>query len=344
MSYLKNSNLKYEKLSKKNTDDYEAFLKQFGSTLIYHTEPFLRTLIKSFGFQQETIILKNNDQIQAVLPLLSMEGELGTVFNSLPFFGSYGGIYSLNKSSYDNLVKAFNDLRLKNNFLSNTIIQNPFQSFNKLDFNYTYEDIRIAQFTNIDFLSDHKENLFKIFHSNTRRNIRKSEKFKIDIYIDINKIRDLYELHKVDISKKKGIFKPLKFFMNLIEIIPPENIKLYVAYIDGKFAAGLLLLYYNKTVEYITPVINEEYKSYQVLSKIIFEAMVDASIKGFKIWNWGGTWIEQESVHRFKKRWGSKQLTYSYLTTVNKNKLLNYKRDFILKKYPFSYVLPFDKL
>ena len=178
----------------------------------------------------------------------------------------------------------------------------------------------------------------------SRRNIRKSEKFKINIYIDINKIRDLYELHKVDISKKKGVFKPLKFFMNLIEIIPPENIKLYVAYIDGKFAAGLLLLYYNKTVEYITPVINEEYKSYQVLSKIIFEAMVDASIKGFKIWNWGGTWIEQESVHRFKKRWGSKQLTYSYLTTVNKKKLLNYKRDFILKKYPFSYVLPFDKL
>ena len=344
MSNSNNSNIKYEKLSEENYNDYEVFLKQFESTLIYHSEPFLRTLIKSFGFQQETIILKNNDQIQAVLPLLSMEGELGTVFNSLPFFGSYGGIYSLNKSSYDNLVKAFNDLRLKNNFLSNTIIQNPFQSFNKLDFNYTYEDIRIAQFTNIDFLSDHKENLFKIFHSNTRRNIRKSEKFKIDIYIDINKIRDLYELHKVDISKKKGIFKPLKFFMNLIEIIPPENIKLYVAYIDGKFAAGLLLLYYNKTVEYITPVINEEYKSYQVLSKIIFEAMVDASIKGFKVWNWGGTWIEQESVHRFKKRWGSKQLTYSYLTTVNKNKLLNYKRDFILKKYPFSYVLPFDKL
>ena len=90
--------------------------------------------------------------------------------------------------------------------------------------------------------------------------------------------------------------------------------------------------------------IKEEYKSTQVLSKIIFEAMFEASTKGFKIWNWGGTWINQDSVHRFKKRWGSKQLTYSYLTTFNKTKLLNNKKEFFLDKYPFSFVLPFDEL
>ena len=336
--------MKVEKLNQDNFHEYEFFLNNFENTLIYQSEPFLKTLIKTFGFDQETLILKKNNQIQAVLPLLSMKGELGRVYNSLPFFGSYGGIYSLNKLSYQYLLRVFNDLSLNDDFLSSTIIQNPFQSFNKFDFNYTYEDFRIAQFTNIDFTNNHKENLFKILHSKTRNMVRKSEKFKINIEIDNDKINDLYELHKVSMLKKKGVVKPLNFFLNLKKNIPKKNLKLFVAYIDGEFVAGLLLLYYNKTVEYFTPVVKDEFKNTQVLSKIIFEAMCEASSRGFKIWNWGGTWLDQENVHRFKKKWGSNQFIYSYLTKIDMSKTCNYQKQFYLEKYPFSFVLPFDKI
>ena len=102
--------MKLQKLNQENYHEYEAFLKKFDYTLIYHSEPFLKTLINTFGFEQETIILKINNKIEGVLPLLSIKGELGIVFNSLPFFGSYGGIYSLNKSSHHNIIKIFNDL------------------------------------------------------------------------------------------------------------------------------------------------------------------------------------------------------------------------------------------
>ena len=43
------------------------------------------------------------------------------------------------------------------------------------------------------------------------------------------------------------------------------------------------MLYYNKTVEYFTPVVKVEYKNTQVLSKIIFEAMIEASLKVLKL-------------------------------------------------------------
>ena len=111
--------------------------------------------------------------------------------------------------------------------------------------------------------------------------IRKSEKFNINIQADLSKVNEFYDLHKIDMLNKKGIPKPLHF-PNLIKIIPKDNIKLLVAYIDGKFA-GLLLLYYNKTVEYFTPVVKVEYKNTQVLSKIIFEAMIEASLKVLKL-------------------------------------------------------------
>ena len=59
MSYSKTSNIKCEKLSeKKNLNEYEAFLKQFDSTLIYHSEPFLRTLIKVLDFNRRLFFLK----------------------------------------------------------------------------------------------------------------------------------------------------------------------------------------------------------------------------------------------------------------------------------------------
>ena len=115
--------------------------------------------------------------------------------------------------------------------------------------------------------------------------IRKSEKFDINIQADLNKINEFYDLHKIDMLNKKGFLNHY-IFSNLIKIIPKDNINLFVAYIDGEFAAGLLLLYFNKTVEYFTPVVKVEYKNTLVLSKIIFEAMIEASSKGFKIWNW----------------------------------------------------------
>ena len=60
------------------------------------------------------LYLKKNNIIEAILPLLSIKGELGTVYNSLPF-GSYG-IYSLNKYS-QKILEHYNSLVYKKDFL-----------------------------------------------------------------------------------------------------------------------------------------------------------------------------------------------------------------------------------
>ena len=104
------------------------------------------------------------------------------------------------------------------------------------------------------------------------------------------------------------------------------------------------MFYFNKTVEYFAPVIKEKYRYSQALSKIIFEAMADASFSGFKRWNWGGTWLSQEGVHRFKKRWGTEECLYSYLIKINKDLLINCDQNYITKNYPYIYVLPYNKL
>ena len=49
------------------------------------------------------------------------------------------------------------------------------------------------------------------------------------------------------------------------------------------------------------PVVNSEARSLQPTSAIIYFAMNDTRERGFKLWNWGGTWASQDGVYKFKK-------------------------------------------
>ena len=123
-----------------------------------------------------------------------------------------------------------------------------------------------------------------------------------------------------------------------------KDYKIYIAKKEGKKIAALLLFYYNKTVEYFTPVIESEYRSLQPMSVLIYQAMIDASIKGFKYWNWGGTWKSQEGVFRFKNRWNTKNIEYKYYIRINNKKIYQSSKSELLSEYPDFFVLPFDKL
>ena len=72
--------------------------------------------------------------------------------------------------------------------------------------------------------------------------------------------------------------------------------------------------------------------------------MKNASEKGFKFWNWGGTWLNQDGVYRFKSRWGTKDFPYYYYTTLKNKEVLNLSKEEILSKFPYFYVISFNEL
>jgi hypothetical protein len=177
--------------------------------------------------------------------------------------------------------------------------------------------------------------------------IRKGEKSGIEWNIsdDRKDLDFLIDTHRENVGKLGGIYKDKNFFEIVIDnFLPGKEYKLFVAYLDGRPIAALLLFYFNKTVEYFTPVIKEEYRSLQPLSKLIYEGMKDALKDGYKHWNWGGTWKAQEGVYRFKKRWGTSDYPYFYYTKIYDKGLLDLSKEELLSEYPHFFVLPFDKL
>lgn len=273
--------------------------------------------------------------------------KYGSALNSLPYFGSNGAFlldYCLSLQEKNKVMSMLLSEVIRYSELKKiaalTIITSPLDNFSSLflesNFNATFKDFRIGQLTS---LRKNKEDLIKIFSNPRPRNIRKAIKSNVSIRIgnSRNDFDFLFNTHKKNMEISGGKHKEVSFF-NLIynKEIPKEH-KLYIAEIDGKKVAALLLFYLNQTVEYFTPCILNEFRNPQASSLLIYEAIKDAIDDGFSYWNWGGTWEEQKGVYDFKKKWGAIEKKYEYFTKVFNHDIIELPSNTLLDLYPNFY-------
>jgi len=342
------SNLTCIKLTPEWHNKYSVFIDTHAGSMLYHTVKYKKLLNKILAVDDNYLIaIDDKQEIQAVMPLMYKEGLLGTVVNSLPFYGSNGAILANSNEAFDFLLTKYNDTVANNKSISaSTVISNPLlvsQNYDTISFEI--KDYRIGQFTKIGFAENNEEQLMNLFHYKTRNMVRKSQKQGLEVVIDNSQIDFLYNTHKQNMAAIGGRAKIESFFKCFPAIFKEnEDYKIYIAKENGIAIAALLLFFHNKTVEYYTPVIVEEHREKQPLSLLIFEAMKQASEQGYELWNWGGTWASQDGVYRFKKRWGTEDINYYYYTKINNKDILSSSKETLLKEYPDVFVLPFQHL
>jgi hypothetical protein len=340
--------MKTEFLTSSLEPAYEKFLKTGDHTLFYHSNGFRKFLRRFPGLEDHYLVALNGGEIVGVLPAFICHGESGKCLNSLPFFGSNGGVVEMNgdQGIRDSLVKSFFELGAEKNCLSATMITNPFDQPAKINHHYDYTDERIGQITNIRNFRNNDDDIYN-FGSFTRRMIRKAIKNSVTAERSNGPafFEFLKETHFANMEDIDGKKKPADFFSLAEEHFKEgEEYDLWVGFRDGKPIAALLLFYFNRTVEYYIPAIVKEYKSIQPLSLLIFEAMKHASDKGYHYWNWGGTHFDQEGVHTFKKQWNAQNIPYQYYIRVYDEKLLTYSQNKVEQEFPYCYLVPFNEL
>lgn len=251
--------------------------------------------------------------LAGIFPLaIIRDPNYGIAVNSLPFFGSHGGPIASDDFSRGKLLEKFFDLVhiLAPTFV--TIIENPFDPLEEeLLSRYGLEvvDDRIGQFTPLP-------TSIAAFHVKTRNAIRKGQRLE-----QIIEQRDdhaawdwMQRVHERSIRAMGGIPKSMAVFNALRESFG-ENAQLWVGSLSDKLISGVLVIRYQDTIEYFTPVFEEEFRDTQALSATIFEIMQKSSESGASLWNWGGTWRSQEGVYRFKDDGARKTLPTATLTT-----------------------------
>ena len=357
--------MKIEVLQPDFHEPYERFLLENPYSLFFQSLKYKNFLRQLLECEEEYLLAIEEDQIRGVLPLMYIRGNSGRVYNSLPYYSSNGGIISDDPEARLQLAAAYNEITNRKSTLSATLVTNPFvrheerndvsidqpgeydsgslEDAAEIRFNYT--DYRIGQFTNISSQGKHGDDIMPRIDSSARRNIKKAIREGITVEIDHNQTESLRQMHQENLREIGGLPKSDEFFASIArQFTPGKDFDIYVAKKDGLIVAGLLLFYFNQTVEYFTPAIDSEYRSAQPLSLILITAMTDACRRGFVWWNWGATGASQTGVYRFKKKWGAREADYRYYTQLNDCSILEWPQADILGVFPNFFVVPFSAL
>ncbi len=313
--------------------------------MFFHTRNYRDFLTKLLDARSDYwVTVTENNNISGILPLFFKEGAMGTIVNSLPFYGSHGSVLATDKESRERLRAKYQEVISNADISAATIISNPLDPDGDISaLPHDFRDERIGQFTHLGYTENHANKLMAAFHYKTRNMIRKAEKSGVNVSIDNNAFQFLEETHIENMKAIGGNAKPHSFF-KLFPAFFTDTFKIYTADLHGEIIAAVLLFYHNNTVEYYTPVIKEAHRDKQGLSLIIHRAMTDASQQGYTMWNWGGTWKSQTGVYTFKKRWGTKDIPYFYYTTIANKMLTKQSPVDLLKMYPHFFVAPFHLL
>ena len=338
--------IRIEDLTPHYAERYEEFLLARPETLLFQSWRYQSLLVKILGCRQQGLLaLDNAGHIQAALPLMAMDGPLGTVLNSLPFYGSNGALIGQDRAARAALMVAYRNLVQGPGMAASTLIENPLAPGGADGLPYDLTDERIGQLTPLHAAGDEEAALMRSFHSKTRNMVRKAKKLGVEVGVDNAAMSFLMEVHNENMREIGGVAKSRKFFDALPQYFQPgQDYRIYVASLGGKAVAAVLVFYYNRTVEYYTPVVRKECRESQALSAAIYKAMCDASSEGYDWWNWGGTWLSQDGVYRFKSRWGTQDLPYRYFTSIHNAAVLKASPAYLLQAYPSFFTVPFSAL
>lgn len=334
--------------NKLNEERYNLLQESSYQSLIYTDLTFLDAIATSTSSKLYFIVDERDESYALALPFCLYFGPIGPVINSLPFFGSNGGAIASEEFEVSEslIIDSLIQFAEEKKCISITVIESPLRPGNKENFKkFTLRDSRISLLN--EFHSGMtSDQLMGSFSAPRPRNIRKAISSGIEVKEShsFESIEFLAETHRVNIEAIGGIPKPKDFFIQFLRDLPESKWLILEATLEGRRIASLLLLRGKNVTEYFTPAIISEFRNIQPLSLLIYVGMQKSIENGVHFWNWGGTWHSQSGVYDFKKKWGAKELTYTYYCMVLKNEIKHLSPEFFTQSYPYFYVIPFDYL
>lgn len=334
--------MKIEILDKARYEEYERFLLSCEHSLFYHSTKYKDFLEDLLGCESQYLLAYDKDKLVAALPLMIKNGSLGKVVNSLPYYGSNGGIIGKSNIVSKDLLTEYHSIINQKDILSSTMVENPLDKQIIIP-THNSTDMRIGQFTEIECNNDFEGETFKRISGNRRNEIRRAQKHGVEVAEENDELDFIRIAHQDEMKKNNRKYKANKFFDKVRTHFTKEvDYKIFIARRDQRPIAGLLMFYFNKVAEYFTPVVLEDARIYQPMSLILYNVFLDAMKRGYKLINWGGTWVSQEGVYRFKNQMGAKDYPYIYYTQVNNPDILQKDHADILSMYPDFYVFNFN--
>jgi hypothetical protein len=325
---------------------YEQFLQGCEAGLLYYSLKYRAFLVDLLDATASYWVALRGDRVIGALPVMTRDGPLGAVVNSLPYFGSHGGVLGRDPEAAHGLYRCYAAASEAPGVIAATLIGNPLAPVDESLVRFDLVDERVGQIVSLEPLRGPDPGPYwSDVDGSARRNVQKARASGITVRLDNGALDFVRTCHQANMAAVGRRSKADRFFTLIPRhFVPGTDFNIYIAERFGVPIAALLLFYYNRTVEYFTPVITAAYRSLQPMALLVYSAMVDAAVHGYTRWNFGGTWPDQHSLYRFKRKWRGIDHPYRYYTRVRDRAILVATPEELAAAYDDFYVVPYHAL
>ena len=205
-----------KKIDGSGGSDIEDFVLRSPGAILYSSPHYLTLISNHLNVSCGWFVASDGDDIKGALPFALKDGGFGPVWNSMPFYGSNGGVVQATPdlSIKKELIREFYDSAERANACSATIITNPLLNDHN-DYESSIDgflrDERIGQITHLP--ENPGDELVKMFKDPRPRNIRRAIKEGIEVANGNEEVRlsffikcMLKTCRKLEVRLNRGIF------------------------------------------------------------------------------------------------------------------------------------------
>lgn len=331
-----------EKLSLENPHEWDTLILRCPESTAFHSIAWMDSLNSSF--EQLTpvyLYIKQNERIIGGLPSFVFEPIPGIkLWNSMPWNLPGGPLIidsvEVNTSSlFCAIHQSVMNQSIANGWceLSWTLSDANSKKYNTLLSEIGYENTE--WFTHILNTNRDLDSIWNAYNKRVRGAVRKAEKSGVDVRVSDNPedIKTFYEMYIKTVKRLGGTPKPFTLMQTLLK---NSIAKLVIAEYSDTIIAGLLYLYFNKTVTLWCEASIPEFLKYRPNNAIFHHIIKWACQEGYDYVDFGASPPDNEGLIAHKEQYRAvKTDLYSYTKILSpfKRSLWTYSENTLRKIY-----------
>jgi lipid II:glycine glycyltransferase (peptidoglycan interpeptide bridge formation enzyme) len=295
--------------------NWDELILQHPDYSFFHSSYWSKVLLETYNYKPYYFVIEKDNKLKAAIPVMFIESFItGKRAVSLPFSDYCQPLIS-DKISFKELFNVVLKLG-KSKGLKYLELRGGNKYFHNVEAStFDYNHI-------LDITLD-EEKLFENLSSNTKRNIRKAIREKVNVEISSSRsaLEDFYLMNCVT-RKKHGLPpQPKKFFNNLFKyVLSQDNGLIAIGKYNNVSIAGAVYLHIGTKALYKFGASFMEYQNLRANNLVMWEALKYYSAKGFESFSFGRTEPDNEGLRKFKLGWGTTEEvlnTHRYNFTTN---------------------------
>jgi len=336
---------------------YNALFEECPSAFIQQSAYWCR-VIADLGPDRPILLMCNDGEDVAGLPLYLYEHELGNILTSVPQPGPLGGIFYKKGISeerkgaiYRHLMGYATEIARAHGCIALTIITNPFTPDVGLYERYLEPSFVFENFTQHILLdSVFKDDVLVLHNSKARNNLNRNINhcreagYTTCVCRTESQLQAWYAIHKRRFSELSIEPRSYHLFSNIFrELVPKNKAQLVLTMSGDKVIAGGFHIKHKDVVDAYMLSMDSSYTKPSPVYLCVKAALDWARSTGAKIYNWQSSQNRQSGVYLFKKQWGSLDRAYYFVTKLfcEPKLLQSIGLERLKSQYCNHYVVPF---